>query len=89
MSRCQATRTIPIVMSTLADPLREGVVTSLARPGGNTTGLTLDAEELAGKQLELLKEAVPTLSRVAVLLSLSEPYDAARRQIEAAARTLK
>jgi len=85
----QATRTIPIVMSTLPDPLREGVVTSLARPGGNTTGLTLDAEELAGTQLELLKEAVPTLSRVAVLLSLSEPYDVARRQIEAAARTLK
>ena len=85
----QATRTIPIVMSALPDPLREGVVTSLARPGGNTTGLTLDAEELAGKQLELLKEAVPTLSRVAVLLGVIEPHDAARSQIEAAARTLK
>jgi putative ABC transport system substrate-binding protein len=85
----QATRTIPIVMSTLPDPLREGFIANLARPGGNTTGLTLDAEELAGKQLELLKEAVPTLSRVAVLRNVSEPYDAARRQIQAAARTLK
>ena len=85
----QATRTIPIVMSTLPDPLREGFITNLARPGGNTTGLTLDAEELAGKQLELLKEAVPTLSRVAVLRNVSEPFDAARRQIEAAARALK
>jgi hypothetical protein len=61
----QATRTI--VMSTLPDPVREGFVASLARPGGNTTGLTLDAQELAGKQLELLREAVPKLSRVAVL----------------------
>ena len=59
----QATRTIPIVMSTLPDPLREGFIASLARPGGNTTGLTLDAEDLAGKQLELLKDTVPTLSR--------------------------
>ncbi len=85
----QATRTIPIVMSTLPDPLREGFIASLARPGGNTTGLTLDVEELAGKQLELLKEAVPKLSRVAVLRNINQPYDAARRQIEAAARALK
>jgi putative ABC transport system substrate-binding protein len=63
----QATRTIPIVMSTLPDPVRSGFVASLARPGGNTTGLTLDSEEMTGKQLELLKEVVPRLSSVAVL----------------------
>ena len=67
----QATRTIPIVMSTLPDPVGQGFVTSLAHPGGNTTGLTLDAEELAGKQMELLKEAVPTLSLLAVLRNAS------------------
>src|SRR5215831_16149383 len=58
----QATRTIPIVMSAVPDPVGAGLIASLARPGGNTTGLTLDAEELAGKQVELLKEAMPTLS---------------------------
>lgn len=86
----QATRTIPIVMSTLPDPVREGFVASLARPGGNTTGVTLDAQELAGKQLELLKEAVPNLSRVAVLRNpTSAGWDVAKRQIEATARALK
>jgi putative ABC transport system substrate-binding protein len=85
----QATRTIPIVMSAVPDPVGQGLIASLARPGGNTTGLTLDAEELAGKQVELLKEAVPTLSRIAVLRHAGEVNDAARRQIEAAARTLK
>ena len=86
----QATRTIPIVMSTLPDPVREGFVASLARPGGNTTGVTLDAQELAGKQVELLKEAVPNLSRVAVLRNpTSAGWDVAKRQIEAASRALK
>jgi putative ABC transport system substrate-binding protein len=86
----QATRTIPIVMSTLPDPVGEGFVASLARPGGNTTGLALDSEDLAGKQLELLKEALPKLSRVGVLRNRRSPgYDVARRQIEAAARRLK
>jgi putative ABC transport system substrate-binding protein len=86
----EATRTIPIVMSTLPDPVREGFVRSLARPGGNITGVTLDAEELAGKQLELLKEAVPTLSRVAVLRNLTSPgWDAAKRQIDATASALR
>src|SRR5262249_12078074 len=79
----QATRTIPIVMSAVPDPVGQGLIASLAHPG------TLDAEELAGKQVELLKEAVPTLSRIAVLRNASEVFDAARRQIEAAARTLK
>lgn len=86
----QATRTIPIVMSTLPDPVGEGFVPSLARPGGNITGLTLDSEDLAGKQVELLKEALPKLSRIAVLRNPSSPgWDVGRRHIEAAARRLK
>jgi len=85
----QATRSIPIVMSAVPDPVGQGLIASLARPGGNTTGLTLDAEELAGKQVEMLKETVPTLSRIAVLRHASERSDTPRRQIEAAARTLK
>jgi putative tryptophan/tyrosine transport system substrate-binding protein len=59
--------TIPIVLAYEADPIRTGLVASLARPGGNITGLTSNAEELNGKRLELLKEAIPKLSRVAVL----------------------
>jgi putative ABC transport system substrate-binding protein len=63
-----ATRTIPIVMMSLAaDPVEAGFVESLARPGGNITGLTILSRELGGKRLELLKEAVPKVSRVAVL----------------------
>ncbi len=86
----QATRTIPIVISTLPDPVGEGFVASLARPGGNTTGLALDSEDLAGKQLELLKEALPNLSRVGILRNPSSPsYGGAKRQIETAARRLK
>ncbi|HXG03546.1 MAG TPA: ABC transporter substrate-binding protein [Candidatus Binatia bacterium] len=86
----RATRSIPIVMSTLPDPLGQGLVASLARPGGNTTGLTLDSEELAGKQLELLKDALPALTRVGVLRNPQSPgYDVAKRQIAAAARRLQ
>jgi putative ABC transport system substrate-binding protein len=59
--------TIPIVLAYEADPIRTGLVASLARPGGNITGLSSNAEELSGKRLELLKEAIPKLSRVAVL----------------------
>jgi putative ABC transport system substrate-binding protein len=63
-----ATKTIPIVMMSLAaDPVEAGFVESLARPGGNITGLTILSRELGGKRLELLKEAVPKVSRVAVL----------------------
>ena len=63
-----ATKTIPIVMvGTWRDPVEAGLVESLARPGGNVTGLTLLTRELGGKRLELLKEAVPKLARVAVL----------------------
>jgi putative ABC transport system substrate-binding protein len=62
-----ATTTIPIVMVGADDPVGTGLVASLARPGGNITGLSAFATDLSGKRLELLKEAVPTLSRVAVL----------------------
>jgi putative ABC transport system substrate-binding protein len=63
----QATRTRPIVFTAVADPITSGLVTSLARPGGNVTGLSVLAPELVGKQLELLKQAIPAVSRVAVL----------------------
>jgi putative ABC transport system substrate-binding protein len=63
----QATKTIPIVFIALADPVTSGLVTSLARPGGNVTGLSFLSPELVGKRLEQLKQAVPGLSRVAVL----------------------
>jgi putative ABC transport system substrate-binding protein len=62
-----ATKTIPIVFYTGGDPIDAGLVDSLARPGGNITGVTLVSTELVGKRLELLKETIPTLSRVAVL----------------------
>src|SRR5215831_6973198 len=64
-----ATSTIPIVMTGTTDPVASGFVTSLARPGGNITGLTLGGPELNGKRLELLKEAVPRVSRVAIFLN--------------------
>ena len=69
----QATSTIPIVMSVSGDPVKTGLVESLARPGGNVTGLSLLTPELAPKRLELLKEAVPTLARVAVLWNAANP----------------
>jgi ABC-type uncharacterized transport system substrate-binding protein len=63
----QATGTIPIVMTGNIDPVASGFVASLARPGGNITGLSLMAPELVEKQLEILKEVVPTVTRVALL----------------------
>jgi len=85
----KATKTIPIVMVIVTDPVRLGFVTSLARPSGNITGLTIQTPELAGKRLQLLKEAVPNLARVAVLWDSTEP---GRRQLvkeaEVAAPTL-
>src|SRR5262245_18927924 len=68
-----ATKTIPIVMMGTGDPVREGHVESLARPGGNVTGITTLNRELGGKRLELLKEAVPKLSRVAILYDPALP----------------
>jgi putative tryptophan/tyrosine transport system substrate-binding protein len=85
----QATRTIPIVMSTVADPLGSGLVASLARPGGNVTGMTVMSPDVAGKQLQLLKEVVPKLSRVALLTNPDNPSSARSvREAEAAARAL-
>src|SRR5207253_9965328 len=85
----QATRTIPIVMSVVIDPVWSGLVASLARPGGNVTGLTIMASDLVGKQLELLKEVVPKVSRVALLWNPANPGSAPQlREAEAAARAL-
>ena len=69
----QATKTIPIVFASSGDPVRSGLVASLARPGGNATGFTILGPELEGKRLELLKEAVPVLSRIAVLWNAANP----------------
>ena len=69
-----ATSTIPIVMATVADPLGSGFVTSLAHPGGNVTGLSTMMTELSAKRLQLLKEAIPRVVRVAVLLNPDTPY---------------
>ena len=83
----QATRTIPIVMSLVNDPLGSGLVPSLARPGGNVTGTSFMGPDLVGKQLQLLKEVVPKVSRVALLRNPANPASAAGlRDAEAAAR---
>jgi putative ABC transport system substrate-binding protein len=85
----EATATIPIVMSQDTDPVGNGFVASLARPGGNITGLSTLRPELSGKQLELLKEIVPRLSRVAVLGTSTQPgYAQQLREVELAAGAL-
>jgi putative ABC transport system substrate-binding protein len=71
-----ATRTVPIVFLGVGDPVAAGLVDSLARPGGNITGFTNISAVLAGKRLELLKESVPKLSRVAVLWDPQDPSSA-------------
>ena len=82
----EATSTIPIVMGLDPDPVGNGFVASLARPGGNITGLSSLSPEISGKQLELLKEIVPKLSRVAVLGTSTRPGNAqALRETERAA----
>jgi ABC-type uncharacterized transport system substrate-binding protein len=70
----QATPTIPIVMGTIGDPLRSGIVTDLARPGANVTGCSSRAAELEAKRLQLLKDVVPGLSRIAVLSNPTNHY---------------
>jgi len=67
LAAMQATRTIPIVFGAVSDPVQSGLVTSLARPGGNVTGLSSIGPELVGKRLEQLKQAVPGVSQVAIL----------------------
>jgi putative ABC transport system substrate-binding protein len=69
----RATKTIPIVMVTLVDPVAEGLVDSLARPGGNITGVTRLTRELSGKRLELLQDALPRISRVGLLWQADWP----------------
>jgi putative tryptophan/tyrosine transport system substrate-binding protein len=84
-----ATQTIPIVILTALDPVGAGLVASLARPGGNITGLSALAPELSGKRLELLKEVVPGMTRVAVLWNAANPTNApVWEETQAAARTL-
>jgi len=86
----RATNTIPIVMATGDDPASLGLVASLARPGGNVTGVTSFGRGLSGKRLELLREVVPKLSRLAVLWHRDNPASALTvREIEAAARSSK
>jgi putative ABC transport system substrate-binding protein len=85
-----ATATIPIVMTSAGDPLGNRLVASLARPGGNVTGLSLMAPDLSAKRLELLKGVVPELARVAVIWNGANPYPAlVFKETENAARELK
>ena len=85
----EAIKSIPIVMAQSDDPVGSGFVASLARPGGNITGLSTVSPELSGKRLDLLKEAVPKVSRVAVLWNAANPVAALQlRETEVAARAL-
>ncbi len=85
----KATTTVPIVFVAAYDPVEMGLVPSLARPGGNVTGLSLLSADLGGKRLELLKELVPKLRRVAVLWQPANPTNAVQlKGAEAAARVL-
>jgi putative tryptophan/tyrosine transport system substrate-binding protein len=86
----EATSTIPIVMTNDSDPVSTGFIASLSHPGGNITGLSTFAPELSGKQLELLKEVVPTLSSVAVLGTSTSPSTVlVLKELELATRALK
>jgi putative ABC transport system substrate-binding protein len=83
----RATRTIPIVMGFVSDPVANGLVASLARPGGNITGLAVPTPEIAGKRLQLLREVAPTVARIAVLSDPGQPgVSADLSGTEAAAR---
>ena len=85
----EATTTVPIVMVAVADPVTYGFVTSLARPGGNITGVSLLLPELSAKRLELLREMVPKLSRAAVLWNAANPFRALDLKVaQAGARAL-
>ena len=85
----QATTTIPIVIAGAGDPVRSGLVSSLARPGGNVTGVMVLGPGLAAKRLELLKEAVPNMSRVAFLWNPANPdQKSSFNEVQAGARAL-
>jgi len=81
----KSTRTIPIIAANLGDPVRSGLVASLARPGGNVTGTSIVATEVTAKQIQLLKEAVPRLSRMGVLWNPDNPSHPSRVKEAAAA----
>jgi putative ABC transport system substrate-binding protein len=84
-----ATQSIPIIMTNAADAIGDGLVASLARPGGNVTGLSTFAPELSGKRLELLKEMLPGISRVAILANRDfQGYGAQMKEVEDAAHAL-
>ena len=86
----QATSVIPIVFAAVGDPVGSGLVTSLARPGGNVTGLSIQGPDLAGKRLELLREAVPGLRRLAIMGNVgNSTVMQEMREVEVAARTLE
>ena len=86
----KATSSIPLVMIAVGDPVGTGLITSLAHPGGNVTGLTSIAADLEGKRLELLREVVPTLSHVAVFWNPSSPFQVvAEKEVQAAAQLLR
>ena len=82
----RATSTIPIVMTVVPDPVEQGLVASLARPGGNITGLTSVVPGISQKYVELLREAVPLASRFAVVGAPNSPFPEIRRELQAAAR---
>src|SRR2546426_5406474 len=89
MASKKATSVIPIVFATAGDPVGSGLVASLARPGGNVTGLATLANELAGKRLELLREVVPGLRRLAIMGNVGNPFTVLELgDVQAAARTL-
>ena len=86
----EATSTIPIIMTNDADPVGSGFVASLSRPGGNITGLSTVAPELSGKRLELLREVIPKLARVAIVGTSTQPGHAqAIKELELAAEAFK
>jgi ABC-type uncharacterized transport system substrate-binding protein len=85
----QATSVIPIVFGLANDPVGAGLVTNLARPGGNVTGLSLQSSDLAGKRLELLREVVPALRRLAIMANIGNPSNIVEMgEVQAAASTL-
>jgi putative tryptophan/tyrosine transport system substrate-binding protein len=85
----QTTSVIPIVFARTGDPVANGLVASLARPGGNVTGLSSQGDDLAGKRLELLRDVVPDLRRVAILANVGNPFSVMELgEGQAAARTL-
>jgi putative ABC transport system substrate-binding protein len=85
----RSTSSIPIIFATAGDPVANGLVASLARPGGNATGLSIQSPELAGKRLELLRELLPGLRRFAFMVNANNPSTLAEvSEVQAAAKTL-